>query len=441
MGKNRLSLVIAFLLLVPTLTWASGFGVFTQGAAGLGQANAVVAHPVGPSSVYFNPALLPDISGKQIEIGTTLISADRSVDLDTGGTQDICSHYDYPSTLYYTHQVTEDFSFGLGVFFPFGLSTEWDDTYTGRYLGTLGDIVTTNINPVFAYRVNDQWSISVGATAMKLDAELEKKINQTAAYIITDLQLSGGVGGALPPLGSPLPDINQRFEGDGWGYGFNVGLLYKPFNKVSMGFTYRSHVDIQVEGKASFTNVTPILAAGFTDTGGDADIRLPAQATAGVAYQFLDALVIECGARWEDWSSTEELKISLKNPVFGQTSDTIPRDWKSTRSYMVGADYQLTNHLSLRGGYLFGENAVPSSTFEPLVPDSDAHLITVGLGWQVANWTIDSAFGYEYHESRSKSNSLGDPLGSVLAGSSVSTANGDYKSEIFLFGLSVAYNF
>jgi long-chain fatty acid transport protein len=182
-------LLCSCLLLSAGSAMASGFGVFTQGASGLGQANAVVAHPTGPSSLYFNPALLNDVPGRQIEVGTTGIYADRKIKLDSGGTEDGKTNWNFPSTFYYTHQVNDTVTAGLGVFFPFGLSTEWDDDYEGRYLGTSADLFTTNFNPAVSFRVTDRLSLAVGVDLLYLDATLKKKINQTAAYVITDLQL------------------------------------------------------------------------------------------------------------------------------------------------------------------------------------------------------------------------------------------------------------
>ena len=430
--------IMMILSLFTGSAFASGFGVFTQGASGLGQANAVVAHPVGPSSLYFNPALLNDIPGRQIEIGTTAIHADRSIDLDSGGSEDGENNWNFPSYLYYTHQVNEKFSTGIGLFFPFGLSTEWDDDYEGRYLGTSGEILSLNINPVISYRLNDKLSIAGGFSLVYLDSTLKKKINQTAAYTLVDLQLGGGV---LPPLTGPLQDIDQRFEGDGWGCGFNLGLLYKATEHVSIGATYRSHVDIDIEGRAKFHNVDPLLAPVFTDTDGDTTIRLPAQATIGIAVTPCQNLVVEVGGRWEDWSSTDKLKIDLASPVMGQTSDTTPRDWKSTWSYNIGGQYQINEAFDLTAGYLFGKDAVPGSTFEPLVPDTNAHLFTFGVGWKTGAWTITTAFGYEHHERGKKDNTLGDPLGSIVDGKPTKTANGTYEADIYLSSLSVAYRF
>ena len=162
MNKIFGTLVLIGLLAMPNLALASGFGVFTQGASGLGQANAVVAHPTGPSSLYFNPALMNDVPGRQVEVGTTAVYADRSVDFDSGGSEDAKENWNFPSTFYYTHEVNPQVTAGLGVFFPFGLSTEWDDDYAGRYIGTSAELFSTNINPAVSFRVNDKLSLAVG---------------------------------------------------------------------------------------------------------------------------------------------------------------------------------------------------------------------------------------------------------------------------------------
>jgi len=431
----------SLLLALPSMALASGFGVFTQGASGLGQANAVVAHATGPSSLYFNPALMNDVIGRQVEVGTTGVYADRKIKLDSGGSENGDDSWNFPSTFYYTHQINNNVTAGLGVFFPFGLSTEWDDDYSGRYLGTSGEVFTTNINPAVSFRVNDKLSLAVGLDLLYLDATLKSKINQTAAYVLTDLQFSGGVGGALPPLTGPLNDISQKFDGDGWGAGYNLGVLYKATDRVSVGATYRSHVDVNVDGDASFNGVNPLLASAFPKTGGDADIRLPAQATAGVAFKAMDNLVVEAGVRWEDWESTDDLTIDFDAPVFGQNASVTPRDWNATWAYNIGGQYRLNETVAINAGYLYGQNAVPSSTVEPLIPDADAHLFTLGTDLTFGPWTISGAFGYEHHEDRKKDNTLGDPLGSLIAGQPVGTANGTYETDIYLLAISLGYNF
>ncbi len=438
---KQLAIGIITLLAFAGSALASGFGVFTQGASALGQANAVTAQPNGPSSVYFNPALLNDVPGVQVEVGTTGVYADRKISLDSGGSVKGDNSWNFPSTFYYSHQINDQLSAGFAAFFPFGLSNTWDEDYEGRYLGTSGDIFTLNLNPVISWKATSHISVAAGISALYMDADLRKKINQTAAYVITDLQLSNGVGGVLPQLSGPLPDINQKFTGDGWGYGFNLGLYLKAHDRIHIGMAYRSHIDIDVQGKAVFSQVDPILAPAFADTSGEASIRLPAQATAGFAFSVTDKLTTEVGVRWEDWSSTSNLTIKLDQPVFGQSAEIIPRDWRATWSYNIGSSFQVSPSVSLKGGYLYGQKAVPSSTFEPLIPDTDAHLFTLGAQWGYNRWTLAGAFGYEYHQTGNKRNDLRDELGSFVEGTSVGTANGKYDTNIYLLGASVGYRF
>lgn len=432
--KLRTGLLTIGLCLTTSMVFASGYGVFTQGASALGQANAVVAHASGPSSLYFNPALINDIPGRQIEVGTTAVYSDRDIDYANGGKENGDSAWNFPSNFYYTHQANDKLTSGIGIFFPFGLSNEWDTQYDGRYIGTSGEMFTMNINPAVSFRFTDKLTLAAGLDLVYLDTELKANINQTVA----GFGAPGIIGG---PFFDITTDVEQKFSGDGWGHGFNLGGLYKITERVSIGAAYRSKVDINIEGDMSFKGVDPRMQLLFREGTAESDIELPAQFVFGIATQVTEALIIEVGARWEDWDVNDRQVLDLQNPVLGESRITIDRNWHSTWAYNIGANYQFSDTLALNCGYLFGENAVPNETFEPIIPDSDVHLFTVGADIKKAAWTISAAFGYEYHEERTKQNAIGDPLGSQAAGFPVGTANGDYNTDIYLFGLSLAYAF
>lgn len=430
-----LALITLILPLLASQLHASGYAVFTQGARGLGQANSVVAHPTGPSSLYFNPALLPQVSGTRLEAGTTAIFADRKFKSSlTGQTEEGKEDTQFPSTFYLSHQFNEQVSAGLGIFFPFGLATEWDDHWDGRYIATRSDVFTTNINPAVAWQPIPQLALAAGLDVLYLEADLERKVNSTALGFILN-----------PPAGlGPLTDVNQKFTGDGWGLGYNLGLALKLTEALRFGATYRSHVDIDVEGDAKFAVPADVAAFGigqlFPKTGGDADIRLPAQATFGLAWIANDRLTLEAGARWEDWSSFDELKIELDQAILGATSNVTPRDWKDTWAFNIGGEYRLSDTVTLLAGYLYADNPVPSRTFDPSIPDSDAHLFTVGTDLTFGRFNVALAYGYEHHENRHKNNSISDPLDPAGV-NPLSFANGKYETDIHLGALSLGYRF
>jgi long-chain fatty acid transport protein len=271
---------------------------------------------------------------------------------------------------------------------------------------------------------------------MYLDAELERKVNSSA------------LGFALNPGGlGLLSDVNQEFTGDGWGVGYNLGLVLQVSENIDFGATYRSHVDVSVDGDAKFD--VPADAAGvgfgalFPKTGGEADIRLPAQASFGLAWAATENLTLEAGARWEDWSSFDELKSEFDQPIpfpFGQTEAVTPRNWDDTWAFNLGGQYRLNDRVTLLAGYLFGENPVPDSTFDPSIPDSDAHLFTVGTDLTFGRFNVSLTYGYEHHEDRTKNNTIGDPLDPAGL-NPLSSANGEYQADIQLVATSVAYRF
>ncbi len=432
---SKIFLAIVCLVSIATTAFGSGYGVFTQGASGLGQANAVVAHPTGPSSLYFNPALLNDVPGRQVEIGTTAVYADREVKLDsTGQTEDADNSWNFPSTLYYTHEANEKLTAGIGVFFPFGLSSEWDDDYEGRYIGTSVEMFSMNINPVFSYQVTDRLSLAAGLDFVYVDTDLRAMVNQTIAGLLLPPDLGG-------PINELLPDVRQKFTGDGWGLGYNLGALFKATDRVSIGMAYRSKVDVDLDGDVSFNHVDPRLTLLLPDSMATSEIKLPAQFVAGIATQVTDDLIIEVGARWEDWDSNDEMTLELELPFLGQSAISQPRDWHSTWAYNIGGNYRVNEKVAINFGYLYGENPVPNSTFEPLIPDTDVHLFTIGTDLTCGTWTLSGAFGYEYHDERDKNNAIGDPLGSQVAGMPVNTANGEYNTDIYLIAISLGYSF
>lgn len=405
--------------------YGSGFGIFTQGATELGQANASIAHTSGPSAVYFNPALMSKLSGTQVEIGTTLVAPDREFSSATSGNPgaQVDSTVYFPSNLYLSHALNEQMAVGLAIFNPFGLGTEWPETWEGRYLATKSTITTFNINPALSYKLTPQLTLAAGLDVLLLDAELERKV----------------------PLGAGPLDPNQKFSGDGDGLGYNLGLLVDITPELSFGAAYRSKVDIDIDANVEFA-IDPLLLGAnpaipfiLPNTGASTSITLPQQLTAGLACKPTKALTLEVGVRWEGWSDYKELAITTDAPIAGSTSIVERKDWHDTWAANLGARYQLNPQVALLGGYLWGEDAIPADTFEPGVPDSTSHLFTLGTDMQWDRFKFAASYGYQQLEKRDKNNNVGNtfPDSAVVDRS----ANGSYESSIHLVGLSFGYKF
>ena len=398
----------------------SGFGIFTQSASSLGQGAAVVAHTSSPSTIFFNPALMNNLDGTHIEVGTTLFFPEREFTDPAGNKSDNQDTIYATGTFYLTHKFNDKLSAGLGVFNPFGLGTEWDGNWEGRYIATKSQMAVFNINPVASYRILPGVSLAAGLDIIVLDATFERKINLS------------GIAGA--PAGT-FPDAGQKFQCDDTGVGFNIGFAADLTKNITLGASYRSEVKLDPSGTVSYSlpsGIPPQLGGLFQGMGAKTHLTLPQQVYAGIAYKDLGPLTMEAGMRWEGWSSFHQMTVTLDNGM----SQTTPRNWKDTYAINFGAQYKLNDTVSLLGGYLYGQNPVPDSTFEPAIPDSDTHLFCIGTDLKFNRFSIALAYAYQLQLDRTKNNTIGDPFSPGTG-----TANGRYSADMQMLAISLGYRF
>jgi long-chain fatty acid transport protein len=411
-------------LFMTTSAIASGFGVFVQGAEGLGQGNAVIAHSAGASTVYFNPALVTKMENfAGVEIGTTMVNSDRSFSSELSGlTTDSKDSTYFPSTFYSYIRLSKsaDVWLSLAVNSPFGLGTTWPDGWEGRYISTNGEITTFNVNPNITWGITDEWSVAFGLDFLYLDVDLNRAV---PSKVFTGNLLT--------------PDAYQQMKGDTWAYGWNAAASWEPTEKLALGFSYRSKFDIELDRMdVTHTSVPALLVPVMPNTKGSTKFSLPQQLTFGVAYDFTPKLVVEAAARWEDWAQYGNTTIYLQDAVLFQSSDTILREWKATMAYSLGGKYNITSQWAILAGFLYSETCVPDDTFDPSVPDTDANLYTIGGTYEGADWSLYLAYGLEDHKDRNKNNTINNAA--LLAGEQ---ADGKYESTIHLIAVSVGYKF
>jgi len=407
-----ISIIILTILNITTiygLSHASGFAVYTQSASALAQGNAVTAHQDEPSAVFFNPSLIGKLPGTQFQIGSTFIHFSRDFESNTGGENKSASADFFPSALFVTHHLTDNITFGLGIFSPFGLGTDWGQIWEGRYISTNSELETININPVVNLRITEKLSVAFGIDYIDLDATLEKNL-----YL------------------SPLPDGYQTFSGKGDGWGYNLAASFELTDKTTLGVHYRSDVQIDLNGEATFVlpKGTPSsIVTALRNSSARSSITLPRQAQLGLAYQFTDKLITEIGVRWEDWSSFKSLVINLDTGLTNETE----RNWKDVYAFNIGSKFSIIENFSLMGGYIFDTNPAPDSTFDPAIPTANAHIFAFGCEYLLNTWKIALAYGFQHFKPRDKNNSIGLNSGK--------TANGNYQSDGHMLALSLVYRF
>ncbi len=181
-------------------------------------------------------------------------------------------------------------------------------------------------------------------------------------------------------------------------------MLWKINEKNTIGLVYRSPFKMSFDGQA---NVKTPGIPEFGPSNAHANLNFPQMATLAYAFRPVEPLKLEADIVWTDWNVVNSIKLYSADPHFNGAM--FKEDWKSGFGFRFGGQYDLTANWALRAGYAFGQNAVPGSTFSPIVPDSNYHLFAVGVGYSSGDWSIDAAYQFIYREQRHISNSISGP--------------------------------
>lgn len=417
------SLAVFLVLVVCTYaSFAGGYQLNEHGVRAMGMGGAFVAQAADASAVFFNPAGLAFQKGWRIQVGSVLISP--SVEF-TGPTplttvSSMVRQNFLPSHAYISYAMSNGFAFGVGIFTPYGLGTEWPTEWVGRKVAVKSELKTIYVNPTISYRVSDNFSLGLGIS-----------------YVWGNVRLSYRV-----PTYSSIPvlaenDGTASLEGDGTAFNVNAGLMYKPTDDLSIGLSYRLKTDVKFDGKATFSNMQA-LAPFFPGGRGNTTLPMPGNLYAGIAYKVNPAFTMEADFQYVQWSSYDETIGTLESgpaapPALGgqplqKSPDPLMRDWEDTYLIRVGGEYRF-DKLALRAGYIFDRTPQPDKSVDPVLPDANRNEFTIGFGYELTqNLTVDGVYHHIFSSNRTVS-------------ASVNPFPGTYKVAASLFGISIGYQF
>ena len=380
---------------------AAGFALYEASARGNALGGALVARADDPSALFFNPAGITQLPGLQMMAGATFILP--STDVTTrGATTTTTSSVDrvwFPAHFYATYQATDKVWLGLGMFSPFGLGTEFDDNWPGRYNSYKAVIQTLTVNPNIAFKLNDKFSFALGLDLMWFDLTLKRRIDTT--LIARQARIPFALG-----------DVDRSLTGSTVGVGGNIAFWGQPYDWLKLGLSYRSRTSVSVTGDADFVksqqfNSIPALGGFFNNTTAQGTITLPDELYMGAAFYPTKNFSVEVGAIWTGWSSYSALTISYsKAPIPNYPApgnDTVfvdPKNWHDTWRPYIGFEYKATDWLDLRAGYAYDMEAIDNAYADYLVPANNRHLFSVGTGFYWQKWTLDLSYTYDLITSR-----------------------------------------
>ncbi|MBL7934458.1 MAG: outer membrane protein transport protein [Bacteroidia bacterium] len=394
----------------PFYIFSQGFQVNLQGQKQQGMGGAGTAYMQDASSLFFNPGGASFVHGNSVNAGVTpTIARGAFLDESTQTVSRTNSPVSTPFAAYGLFEVKDSskLKIGLAIYTPFGSTVQWEENWTGRFALTRLELRAIFFQPTISYRITDKIGIGAGFVYANGRVNLQKDI--------------------------PLVDGNGTYghaelAGKANGYGFNAGIYFKPIEKLSIGLTYRSKVEMKVnEGDATF-NVPASASANFPSGKFTSKLPLPNVTTLGLAYKINSKLDVALDINYVGWKAYDTLSFDYENNTTSLIDTKSARRYKNTFAFRGGAQYKITHLFAARLGLAYGITPVQNGYVTPETPDANRINYTAGLGYELGkHLKIDVSFLFT-HLKRKDTNIE-------------TNLSGTFKTNVCAPGISIGYKF
>ncbi len=365
----------------PSPAFADGFRNPFQGSAAIGQGNAFAAQADDPTAVFYNPAAMTRLPGIQHAVGVQFVSPHTRFTSPSGArtANDLGGPVGWPppGQLFFTANlersglpVLRDLSLGLGLLSLYGFGNKYPESAPFSSTSYQGSLPLLDIKPTLAYKVSDHLSLGLGADIFTFASFVGE--GQTES-----LSISSGAGGI--PAGSRV-----ELNGKGTTAGLNASVLYTLIGtadrpRVNLAGVWRSQAVLPVRGR--------LLVNGVPVADASTNVLLSEVWTLGLAGWLLRdverAWKVEVDVDYTRWRSVRNFDVALSTGA----AISNPQHWNNSVSIAVGTEYKwlhLPEHaawqLALRVGYNRSHTPIPDVNYNPVIPDADVHVWSVGVG-------------------------------------------------------------
>lgn len=464
-ASRRAAIVALTLACTPLGAYASGFQLNENSVSGLGNAFAGgAAQARDATTLWSNPAGMSRLGDAQLSGALHLIAPslrfrnDASVAAagqglggnggDAGGLAPV-------PNFYLVKPIDSRIAIGLGVNAPWGLVTEYDDGWAGRFQAIKSSIKTVNINPSLSYKASDAIALGFGLDVQHMSAEFTNRVNYAGA-LLSAAALNGIAPGspgfnAIAAATAGL-ESGARVQGSDNAYGWNAGLLWSPSERSRVGLHYRSSLRYRLDGTASFTNpalpagapaVTAVLANGINtmrlfDSRITSKVKIPAIVNLSYFVQPDDRWDLMVDAQWTQWSTIRDLVFVRANGVVLQST---PERFRNTWKLALGANYHYSAQWTFSGGVAFDQSPVRKDYMTPRLPDANRTMVTLGAHYVVnPKLTLDMGAGYVFIKT-ARINANGGNPGDPTVVPANGLLSGHYDSRVLILSAQVNYRF
>ena len=418
---NLIALAVASILGgASALASAAGFALIEQSASGMGNAFAgAAATAEDASTIFYNPAGMSMLSGTQFAVGghaidlsakftnsgTSRAAGGGAIPLGpvSGGNGGEAGGVAFIPNFYLTTPINDKWTVGLGVNAPFGLKTEYDSTWVGRYQGINSELMSYNINPAISYKITDTIAIAAGADYQHLKVKLSNAVM----------------------TGLATPDAMANLDADGDAWGWNAGLLAQLSPHTRIGLSYRSQMKYSLDGS---THVASSTGATLLNANVTADITLPDMASLSIAHKLNDQWELLADATFTRWSKIDTVNVMSS----GTTLDTLSFKFDDTWRVSLGANYFYNEQWTFKGGIAWDKSPVQDQYRTVRLPDNDRTWVAFGAKYKVTqSAAIDVAYAHLFISNASINNTK------VASSGLATTVVGSYEGSVNI--LSVQY--
>jgi long-chain fatty acid transport protein len=371
MTKTAPTLLAALLvtagLLATRPCLASGFLIYEVSGEGIARASAVSADVTEPAAVWYNPANLVYMDGVSASATGIVVTSKATFSPAAGGAETSSERGNvFIPALFANARLSDRVAVGVGAFSTFGISIRWPYDWVGREAAIHASLETLTFNPTVAVKLHPQVSVAAGFDAVRSVVDLTSGL---PTLIGGDVRLAAGT----------------------WGYGFNVGGLYKiKPDQLHVALTYRSRVKLDYTGRANFSPANPDFLPVLPDQPGGASIKLPDIITVGVMGRPRPDLTLTFDANVVLWSTFDRIDIDFQTAP----DRAIVPNGRNTFTLRAGVDWAATRWpgLHLRGGLIYDRAAIPSTNLAPSLPDANRIDVALGAGYSHGPFRADLGY-------------------------------------------------
>lgn len=406
--RSRLFLIVSTLLISANI-FAGGFQLNEHGARALAMGGAFTSVANDASAIYWNGAGISFLKGTNIVFGASFIAPSSKF---RGVTPDVTEYRGknllfYPVHFFATTQLSDKFSVGLGFTTPFGLGTEWDENWVGKYLAIETSLQTFIVTPVISYKPIESLAISAGFVYSFADVLITRK-------------------NPLQPIFAS--DAFIHLEGnDMFAYGFNAGIMFKPTKCISIGASYHSEVKYEFEGTATSTGPDQV-AASLPKGDIKAELSTPQNISGGLSVDISSRVKLSADFQYVGWSSYDTLAVTFVETGVVSAS---PRMYEDSYIIRLGGSYKANDQVTFMGGVYYDKNPVSNEYLNPSLPESNRIGLSFGIEAQIfENLSVQGSYLFI----RGKQLTITDSQEIYTSGNGA--FNGTYNTSANIFGLS-----